>query len=577
MRPLTSNSEFNIFRDSCRKLPAIDLIARLSTELRQLPPRVPLEQLLHALLLAGELECALDDVRAPVADAAAASQLTSLLADAAVRCDRLVQPEYGRLLSQDCLRVLQAIRYSGTVSVGTPEGFAYYALHPLDYADQIARLSLREPRAFVVGIRSIGTTLSAVVCAKLRQLGIAAERTTVRPTGHPYERACEFSAAQRQAIACARASGAEFIVCDEGPGRSGSSLLCVAEALEQQGVSSDRILILCSHEPDAGALCAPNAEARWRRYRSAATGMTRRLPANRGEYIGGGEWRRHLLAPEDRWPAVWPQMERLKYLSANRTELFMFEGYGPYGVPASARNQALSDSGFGAPYGGHEAGFSRHLLPPGQLLRRADLTPSLLARMAEYCAWRAREFNALGPDSGELEAMTYSNLEREFGNVKENVQLRVERPAICDNRVAPHHWLSIADGRVLKLDAALHGDDHFFPGPCDIAWDLAGAIVEWGLSALGREFFLLQYQRVSGDNPRSRIENYELAYAMFRLAWSRMAAASVAGTEEEARLMSDYHRYRRIVHELLNRRALASDLRNTARVSVPIATECSAD
>ncbi len=543
--PDTLSPEFLIFRDSRRRVGAADLVARLSTELQQLSSPASLGQLLHVLLLAGELECALADAPAPASDAAATSQLTSLLADVALRCEWRNRPQDASLLAHDCRQILQRISYAGPVSVSAPEGFAYYALHPLDYADLLARLRFNHPHAFVVGIRSIGTTLSAVLRAKLRQLGIAAERTTVRPTGHPYERTCEFTPPQRQAIAHARAAGAEILICDEGPGRSGSSLLSVAEALEQQGVLKDRIVILCSHEPDVRVLCAPDAERRWRRFRYAATGMTRRLPPNAAEYIGGGEWR-HLLAPNGSWPAVWPQMERLKYLSCDKRELLTFEGHGPYGAPARARNQALSDSGFGVPYLGHEAGFGRHLLPQGRLLRKTDLTPALLAHMAKYCAWRGREFRAADVDCGELEIVTRSNLVREFGMAHDGLELAVERPTICDNRMASHYWLA-ADGQVLKLDAALHGDDHFFPGPCDIAWDLAGVIVEWQLSASARESFLLQYQSASGDNAMSRIGNYEWAYATFRLAWSSMAAASLTGSEEEARLMRDAQRYRECI------------------------------
>jgi hypothetical protein len=223
-----------------------------------------------------------------------------------------------------------------------------------------------------------------------------------------------------------------------------------------------------------------------------------------------------------------------------------FEGQGPYGAATRARNEALSDSGFGARYLGHEAGFGRHLLPQRRLLQGTHLTPALLAHMAKYCAWRAREFCAADVDCGELEIVTRGNFGREFGVAHDGLELAVERPAICDNRMAPHYWLA-ADGHVLKLDAALHGDDHFFPGPCDIAWDLAGVIVEWELPASARGSFLLQYQSASGDNAISRIGNYEWAYATFRLAWSRMAAASVAGSEEEVRLMHDAQRYRECI------------------------------
>src|SRR5262249_29689910 len=156
-------------------------------------------------------------------------------------------------------RLLENIPQCGIVDVSIPEGFAYYALHPLDYADLVERTELGARSALVIGIRSIGTTLSAVVAAKLRQLGTAAERITVRPIGHPYDRRCEFNPKQCEKIAHGLASDAEFLICDEGPGRSGSSFLSVAEALERQGIPQSKITLLTSHQSDPAALCAPDA------------------------------------------------------------------------------------------------------------------------------------------------------------------------------------------------------------------------------------------------------------------------------------------------------------------------------
>jgi len=489
------------------------------------------------LLAAGGMECALADEKSP--DATHASRLTDLFASAAIdgaHCDgaRLVTP---------ALPVLDAIHDFRVVTVTTPEGFAYYALHPCDFADVATRLDLSAPGALVVGIRTIGTTLSAVVAAQLRELGIPADRTTVRPTGHPYDRRCNFEPAQRDDILRAVAGGALFVICDEGPGRSGSSLLSVAEALEREGVPREHILMLCSHEPDAAALCAPNAAQRWSHYGHAAAGMTERLPMRAGEALDAGNWRHHFVPVREAWPAVWPQMERLKFFSRDRRSVFKFEGHGKCGAEVRARNQALADAGFGAPYLGQQVGFGEHELVSGSAVQMHGVTPELLTRMAEYCAWRSRDFSCLDADAADLAAATRINIEREFGRDLGELSLRVERPAICDARMQPHEWLACGE-RWLKLDAAAHGDDHFYPGPCDIAWDLAGVVVEWQLEPSAQEFLLAAYRRASGDDMTRRLAAYELAYATFRMAWSRMAATAVADAEERHRLLRDYRRYR---------------------------------
>jgi thiamine kinase-like enzyme len=97
---------------------------------------------------------------------------------------------------------------------------------------------------------------------------------------------------------------------------------------------------------------------------------------------------------------------------------------------------------------------------------------------------------------------------------------------------------------LLKLDAGTHGDNHFFPGPCDIAWDVAGTIVEWELQGNARKHFVGEYTRRSGDRIAERLHPYLLAYATFRMGWSSMAVAAMQGECDEMLLTRDYRRYR---------------------------------
>ena len=545
--PVTSKSEFYIFRDSRRSVSATELAAALRAELRGLVSSAQADQVNRLLLRAGELECGLRDESALPLVCQQAARLTDLFAEAAISLDGAGDCNAGDLVAT-ASPLLDRISHSQFLEISVPEGFAYYALHPLDYADLVTRLALPASSAMVVGIRSIGTTLSAVVAAGLRQSGLAATRITARPTGHPYDRVCELDSSERQKIAAAVASQSEFLICDEGPGRSGSSLLSVAEALEREGVTRSQIHILCSHQPDISALCARDAAQRWSRYRVAYSGMTRRLPLDAAEYLSGGEWRRTLPVERAEWPATWPQLERLRYRFADATTVLTFEGHGHYGEAVRARSQALSDAGFTPPYLGQEQGFGRHAVLKGRVTGRDGLTPQLLARMAEYCGWRAREFRVPDVDLADLETMTRVNLEREFGAAPERFRLPVERPVICDAQMMPHAWLHTPSGW-LKLDASTHGDGHFFPGSCDIAWDLAGIVVEWELSESLRDLLLSKYEHSSGDSASRRINSYVLAYATFRMAWSKMAAASVGDAEEEGRLLRDYRRYRQFVQK----------------------------
>lgn len=541
---MSPNSDFHIFRDTRRRVPLTALVDALRTKLLRLPFLLTRDDIAYLLLQAGELECGLQDAQDAALTWQAASRITDACARAAVeRGDAGVEKSR---VAATILPLLDRMQYPGEVNVSVPEGFAYYALHPLDYADLVSRLKISDRAALVVGIRSIGVTLSAVVAAELSLAGVSAERFTVRPSGHPYNRQCEFDARQRQFIAAAVAADAECLICDEGPGRSGSSLLSVAEALEREGIPHARISILCSHEPDVSSLCAPDAARRWGRYRVAAAGLTRRLPGDTKEYLGGGEWRRAYISAGRPWPALWPQMERLKYAGDNGA-LLTFEGHGEYGAAVQSRNEAMAGAGFGPAYLGQELGFGRHVIENSIGLQRDDLGPALLSHMAGYCAWRASTFAVTWADTRQLETMTRVNFEREFGVELRPPCLRAERPTICDSRMMPYEWIRSESGRWLKLDAAIHGDDHFFPGPCDIAWDVAGIVVEWELSASAREFLLDRYELLTADPISQRIHDYELAYAIFRLSWSKMAAHSVGDGEEAERLFGEYERYRRWV------------------------------
>src|SRR5213075_2967684 len=108
----------------------------------------------------------------------------------------------------------------------------------------------------VIGIRNVGTTLSAVVAASLSASGTPAHRTTVRPDGHPFDRKLRLRTWQQQWLQNAVKERARFFVVDEGPGLSGSSFLSVGEALVAHGISADRITLIGTREADPPRLYA---------------------------------------------------------------------------------------------------------------------------------------------------------------------------------------------------------------------------------------------------------------------------------------------------------------------------------
>jgi hypothetical protein len=536
---------FLVFREGRRMAGGSVLKSTLADQIRLLDSPVLRARVLDALLQAGELECA-------VADSGVVGSRLTQVTDSMARA--LVDPTISRIEVASLLEILEGAPVPARVAFSVPEGFAYYALHPLRFAEVLTRFPSLPPRVAVVGIRSIGTTLSAVVAAALLRNGVLAERITVRPSGHPYNRYLVLNAEEMDFVLRGISSNAGFFVVDEGPGLSGSSFLSVGEALRHAGVPAGEITFICSHEPDIDSLRAQNAAQRWKKFQWLAVSPEQHRPANARVWIGGGEWRRYLLPKEEAcWPASWLSFEKLKYLSQGPEPRFhKFLGFGRYGDQVFQREEKLAAAGFGAsPQMEPEAeGFASypfiagrpmrpHDLSKDDLLKKDDLSESVTGRLAAYCAFRARAFAltdaAATVDLAPLQQMVEHNLEQlRFASAPCTFPL--ELPVVPDARMQPHEWLLTPQGQMLKTDSGGHGDDHFFPGATDIAWDLAGTIVEWRMAPAQAAAFLEMYRRASGDNAQLRIAVYIKAYLAFRCAYCLMAANAMQNAEEQFRM-----------------------------------------
>jgi hypothetical protein len=537
-----------VFRDGRTQASGSRLKAALASRLQELSFNRCKDAILSALLAAGELECAAADAQLGFAEPDLSSLKALGKVTDAVAGLMLVS---GSLDSAELISVLESAGVPEVLSVSTPEGFAYYALHPLSYADVLDCLPLRDAVA-VIGIRSIGTTLSAVTAAAARSRGKQAARITVRPTGHPYNRELDFSDREQAFTRDWLRRGAEFLVVDEGPGLSGSSFLSVAEALEREGVSPEQITLICAHQPEFGHFRANHGAQRARRFRWVAVRGESRKPADADKFIGAGEWRREQFCSEQDWPAVWTTFERLKYLSAEGTSagnegqrFYKFAGLGHYGETVIEREKLVAEAGFGPEPRQEGHGFCSYPWLTGRPMTADDLSPAVIDRLARYCSFRAGVLSVPEANIAQLQQMAEHNLS-EF-KLDIPVQLRLKRPVMADSRMQPHEWVLAPNGQMLKTDSGSHGDDHFFPGPTDIAWDLAGAILEWQMGEAQKSAFLDSYCRASGDDAQKRIRDYVVAYAAFRAGYCLMAANAMQGSSEQARLDTAATRYRSIL------------------------------
>lgn len=556
-----------VFRDGKQSLPGGALLAELIRELHacQFAGGDGLKNLLlSALLRCGELECGIADQLGSEAELASSYKAICAAHDELALA--VLDPAHARIRTAQAERLLRNVYPPDRMELGIPEGFCYYGLHPLDYAELVRSHSFGSSDIAVIGIRSIGTTLSAITAAALRKLHlpgskISVERTTVRPHGHPYERETSFTPEQARWVHRMASRDASFLIVDEGPGLSGSSFISAGEALSKLGVDPQKVFLIGSRSPDPEKLVASNAADRWRRFRSLTVRSGSQRPADAQLPLPGGDWRQfafrersyddsfYSLKNEQNWPACWTFLSHPKFVSEDGGIFFKFEGLGRYGIAVHSRAALCAEAGFSAPPLFSSDGYTAYPIISGRLLSARDLNSALLKRIASYIAFRSSATPAASADTAKLEQMTRHNFQQIFGSdLPAEFKLEVECPVIADGRLHPHEWLATSgDNHYYKLDCAQHGDNHFFPGPCDIAWDLAGAAIEWEMSRKAVEELLDIYFSATGDDPRPRFGNYLLAYAAFQAGYAAMAARSMVGFDsaEESRLARDYHRYRK--------------------------------
>jgi hypothetical protein len=132
-----------VFRDGRRVFAGRDLLRPLlqnldllsNSDFKTQPAR---EELIEVLLRSGELECALADHGGSGAAAEDLARLTDQLAIGLVGQSNL-------RLASELLERLSSADLPESLTVSIPEGFSYYALHPLDYADLLSENAIDTP------------------------------------------------------------------------------------------------------------------------------------------------------------------------------------------------------------------------------------------------------------------------------------------------------------------------------------------------------------------------------------------------------------------------------------------------
>jgi hypothetical protein len=471
-----------------------------------------------------------------------------------------------------------------TVTVKLPEGFSFHALYPEQYllaagqwlADHQAQ---RAQSATVVGIRSIGTTLAAVVGSVLRADGWQVHSFTVRPSGQPFAR-------EVQLECMAPRPDSLGLIVDEGPGISGSSMAATAEALVGAGLQRHRISFLPGHANGPGGAGDADVGQWWQtapcyvgdagtlavddRPLHQALAATLAEPVHDVENFSGGLWRRHLYADPSAWPATCTHFERVKYRytsAGGRRVLAKFLGLAtrsPDLESTSAAAATLLDQrhrqGHAPPVVAQAHGFVVTEWIEGTVVDLATAPSNMADTLGAYIAHVTGA--PLADDEARasrkrLNEMLCANTREALGEdaasrAHELCRATEDRHrAYGDGHLLPHEWIQCEPNKLLKVDGVGHDCDHTVVGKQPVAWDLAGAMVEWRLDpqAIGR---LLAAYSAAGGAPVSHdvLHFYRAAYLAFRAGQCALAA-QVHDPYERDRLLLAYDDYRRQLADLL--------------------------
>lgn len=486
------------------------------------------------------------------------------------------------------LAALQTLSLPEQLKLHEIEGYAYYCIYPELYARAALRWSQERARGpvHVIGIRSIGCSLGAVVAATLE----AQHFCTVRPAGHPFARTISPSA-ELAHLLLKDSRDADYAIVDEGPGLSGSSFAAVAHWLLDHGVADHQLHFFPSHAGEPGSQCTPRFRTQYAAAARHQLSFDQDIAKDGGQTVAswfeeslgrpleqpveeltGGRWRQYTYGQVRSYPAANIPKEARKYLlrCGGRRWLAKFLGLGESRRQLTNKLRTLGEYGFTPALRGARHGFGLFEWQEGAVpLAHSDLPRERLVQgVARYLTFLARAFPTSdgGARPTALMGMAEHNLRECLGAdgqlAEQLASYRLllpeieqsHSPVVSDNKLDSHEWLVRPDGRLIKCDALEHAHAHDLVGCQDPAWDLMGAAVELELS----DDEISSLQRALRDVADVRISPQKLAffrlvYLAFRLGQAHLAEQSLAPWPDDARRMKKSgSRYRQQLHTLLD-------------------------
>jgi hypothetical protein len=289
--------------------------------------------------------------------------------------------------------------------------------------------------------------------------------------------------------------------------------------------------------------------------------------------LSAGRWRAQAPFRQDHRPPAHLQQEARKYLLRTKSGnwLLKFAGLDLRGRSKLAMANALGEAGFVPKALALRHGFI--IEPWLERTRRLALDETskerLIPRLGAYLGFRACHFPAL-PEAGASVDRLADMLLHNGGQVLDKTAHAALQdfcrhtsaagfsfPRVAtDNRLHAWEWRETEDGRIVKTDALDHAFGHDLIGCQNIAWDVAGASVEFGLTTDQRESLARQVELAAGELLDRRLLDCLLpCYLAFQLGYYTLAAEAVSFDEEEQeRLRHHAETYGRSLRRFAERR-----------------------
>ncbi|HEX3019488.1 MAG TPA: hypothetical protein VHP36_04270 [Chitinispirillaceae bacterium] len=525
-----------------------------------IPTRSDFYDLIVSLLIeCGELETGITDFYCDKKDTVnqlisicrknsilAGSILNSICSNGVFQLDRMIE-----IKTNLCL--IKSIHFPAKISLNVPEGFVYYGLYPEIYLESTSIFfeEIKPENIMVVGLRSIGTPLSALVAARLETEGCNVKTLTIRPKGHPYNRFPDFDDKIRNILqGCV---SYYVIVVDEGPGLSGSSIGGTLSALRLNGIDLNRTVVFPSWVPSGDQFISENSRNLWQNCKKFCGSFEKqwilngKLEKNLQKKIicdlSAGMWRGRFLDDRLSYPPVHPHHEKRKYLLTDKDEKSLslwvakFCGLGKYGSENVLRADKISSMGYSPVVKKLSSGFAVMEYVPGKIVRKSDVDEKMIEFVKDYLMFINKSLSVpLQVSFDQMLEMIFVNIEEGLGGKWYKKSDRLKRlpcslyedgVVSIDGHMMPHDFL-ITENGIIKVDHIEHHNDQFFHGPQNICWDIAGFFMEFELDRNRRNHFL-QYFSIMDPFIIQRQSFFNVAYLAYRLGYVTLAADYLRG------------------------------------------------